>query len=136
MPQIVYKILLMGPQGSGKGTQAELLAKHLGIPAFGMGQLCRDEAATGSALGKEIDEANRRGELVSDTIAANLLKARLANPDVKQGYVLDGYPRNPPQIKAFTFDRPTHVLVLEIPRKESLRRLSDRLTCDRCGRVY
>ncbi len=136
MSSNIYKILLMGPQGSGKGTQAELLSERLSIPAIGVGQLCREEAVSGSALGKEIHATTTRGILVSDKIAADLLKKRLAKPDVKQGYILDGYPRNPAQAKAFTFDQPTHVLVIEIPREESLRRLSGRLTCDRCGKVY
>ncbi len=129
------KIFIMGPQGSGKGTQAELLSKKLGIPAFAMGQLIRDEAATGSELGKKIDEIINRGELVSDKDAANLLKLRLAKPDVKNGYILDGYPRNMEQFNAFDFDAPTHVVLIEIPRDISLKRLSNRLTCSACSKI-
>src|SRR3989338_6732229 len=119
-----HKILLVGPQGSGKGTQAELLSKHLGIPAFGMGQLCREEVASVSEMGQKIDSIIKGGNLVSDHDAANLLKKRLAQPDTQNGYILDGYPRNPSQYAAFNFDTPTDVVVIEVPREESLKRLS------------
>lgn len=130
------KILLLGPQGSGKGTQSKLLEDELHIPAFSMGQLLRDEVATGSGLGKEIDAVQKAGTLTTDVTAAQVLKARLEKPDAQDGYVLDGYPRSFDQAKAFTFDKPTHVVVIEIPKDESLRRLSGRLTCFTCGRVY
>lgn len=130
------KILLLGPQGSGKGTQSKLLEDELHIPAFSMGQLLRDEVKTGSDLGKEIDAVQKAGTLTTDVTAAQVLKARLEKPDAQDGYVLDGYPRSFDQAKAFTFDKPTHVVVIEIPKDESLRRLSGRLTCFKCGRVY
>ncbi|PJA45667.1 adenylate kinase, partial [Candidatus Uhrbacteria bacterium CG_4_9_14_3_um_filter_50_9] len=118
-----YKILLMGPQGSGKGTQAEILSEQLGIPAFGMGQLIRDEMRAGSEEGQTLKAIVERGDLVSDEAAAHLLKLRLAKPDTQNGYILDGYPRNIEQYRAFDFDTPTHVLVIDIPRDESLKRL-------------
>lgn len=130
-----HKILLMGPQGSGKGTQAERLAVHLHIPAFGMGQLLRDEIASGSELGVKFDAILKRGDLVSDEDAAQMLKRRLAKPDTQNGYILDGYPRNPSQYAAFDFDVPTHVFVIDVPREESLARLGGRLTCRTCGKV-
>lgn len=133
---MTYKIILIGPQGSGKGTQAERLSKQLGLPSFAMGQLLRDEIAGGSEIAKKIDVILKRGDLVSDEDAAEVLQARLKQPDTGNGYVLDGYPRNPEQYAAFTFDVPTHVIVIEIPREESLKRLGGRLTCDRCGKVY
>lgn len=132
---MIHKILLMGPQGSGKGTQAEKLAAHFGIPAFAMGQLIRDEVATSSAYGRKLEEIINRGNLVSDTDAAGLLKLRLARPDTQHGYILDGYPRNLSQYAAFDFDTPTHVLVIDVPREESLKRLGGRLTCRTCGKV-
>lgn len=131
-----YKILLMGPQGSGKGTQAELLSEKLGVPAFAMGQLLRDEIAAGSVEGKEVESIMKAGNLVSDDMAANILRKRLAKPDTERGYVLDGYPRNASQMAAFNFDTPTHVLVIDVPDTESLKRLGGRLTCNACGKVY
>lgn len=136
MKNKIHKILLIGPQGSGKGTQAELLAKELNIPAFGMGQLLRDEIAAGSEIGNQVDDIIKSGSLVSDQIAADVLKLRLSQPDTKSGYVLDGYPRNMDQYKAFDFDTPNHVIVIDIPKDESLERLSGRLTCSKCGKVY
>ncbi|MBT5808050.1 nucleoside monophosphate kinase [Candidatus Uhrbacteria bacterium] len=129
------KILLMGPQGSGKGTQAEILSEQFGIPAFGMGQLIRDEVASGSEYGKKLEAIINKGDLVSDEDAAGLLKLRLERPDTNKGYILDGYPRNMGQFNAFNFDSPTHVIVYEIPRDESLKRLGGRLTCAACGKV-
>lgn len=125
----------MGPQGSGKGTQAEKLSSQLGIPAFGMGQLLRDEIASGSDLGAKFDVILKRGDLVSDEDAAEMLKRRLAKPDTQNGYILDGYPRNLSQYEAFDFDTPTHVIVIDVPREESLTRLGGRLTCRGCGKV-
>ena len=125
----------MGPQGSGKGTQGEKLSEKLGIPAFGTGQLIRDEIATGSEFGKKLNEIILKGELISDVDAADLLKQRLAKPDTTNGYLLDGYPRNMEQYAVFNFDTPTHVIVIEIPREESLKRLGGRLTCSGTGKV-
>jgi adenylate kinase len=131
-----YKIILLGPQGSGKGTQAQRLAGRLGIPSFAMGQLLRDEVAAGTEIGREIETILKTGNLVSDEVAARVLEARIKKPDAASGYILDGYPRNLEQYGMFTFDEPTHVLVIEVPRAESLRRLGGRLTCDHCGKVY
>jgi adenylate kinase len=131
----IYKIFLMGPQGSGKGTQSERLSEHLGIPAFGMGQLLRDEVATGSEFGNKLKRIINQGDLVPDEDAAYLLKLRLEKADTKKGYILDGYPRNLAQYQAFNFDMPTHVFVIDISREESLKRLGGRLTCNHCGKV-
>lgn len=130
-----YKILLMGPQGSGKGTQAEKLSSKLEIPFFGTGQLIREEVASGSEFGQKLNAIILRGELISDVDAAFLLKRRLAQPDAQHGYILDGYPRNLSQLAAFDFDMPTHVIVIDIPREESLKRLGGRLTCRVCNKV-
>ncbi len=126
----------MGPQGSGKGTQAEKLSEKLRIPALSMGQLIRDEIATGSEIGKKMQDIIVDGNLVSDKDAAFILKRRLEKPDVKKGYILDGYPRDMSQYKVFNFDKPTHVIILNIPKHESLKRLGNRLTCDKTGKVY
>lgn len=133
---MVYKIILLGPQGSGKGTQAQILAKQLGIPALAMGQLLRDEVAAGSEIGLRVDGILKSGNLVSDEVAAEVLQARLKRDDAQNGYVLDGYPRNLQQYGMFTFDTPTHVIVIAVSREESLTRLGGRLTCDACGAVY
>jgi adenylate kinase len=100
-----------------------------------MGQLLRDEIASGSELGNKLDVILKRGDLVSDEDAAEMLKRRLAKPDTQSGYILDGYPRNLLQYAAFDFDVPTHVIVIDVPREESLKRLGGRLTCRGCNKV-
>lgn len=132
---MLYKIILIGPQGSGKGTQAEKLAAEFGIPALGMGQIIREEVATGSETGKKLEAIINQGFLISDKDAVSLLKTRLQKPDAADGYILDGYPRNLLQFFVFDFDAPTHVIVIDIPREESLKRLGGRLTCSACGKV-
>lgn len=131
-----YKVILFGPQGSGKGTQAHLLSEELGIPTFSMGQLIRDEIALGSKEGKRFAPIVEQGKLIACEDAANLLKKRLAFPDVKDGYILDGFPRDLSQAKAFDFDRPTHLIIIHIPHDESLMRLKGRLTDDKTGKIY
>lgn len=126
----------MGPQGSGKGTQAQKLSEELNIPALSMGQLLRDEVATGSDLGSEIKALIDVGSLVPDTMAADVLQKRLNQDDTKNGYILDGYPRNQAQLSVFDFDTPTHVIVIDVPRDESLKRLGGRLTCSTTGRIF
>ena len=131
----MYKILMLGPQGSGKGTQASLLAARLHVPALSMGQLLRDEIGSGSALGKDIDAIiNGQGRLVPDQTAAEVLKRRLDEADAANGYVLDGYPRNAAQYHVSrAIVQPTHVLLIDVPRQESLARLSKRAKVE--GRV-
>lgn len=129
------KIFILGPQGSGKGTQGELLSDRLQLPVLSMGQLLRDEVAQKSVIGQEMEEILRRGDLVPNQMAATVLHARLSKPDIEHGYILDGYPRDMNQYEVFTFDRPTHVFVLEIPLDVSLSRLAGRLTCNTCGKV-
>lgn len=124
----MHKILIAGPQGSGKGTQATRLSQKLGIPALSMGQLLRDEIETGSELGKEISKIiYEDGELVSDEMALGMLKKRLEQDDAKGGYILDGYPRNVEQYNAFKeFDTPTAVILIDVPADESMKRLLKR----------
>jgi len=122
-----HKILILGPQGSGKGTQAQLLAERTGLPALSMGQLLRDEVASESLLGQKIDSIINAGNLVSDDIALDVLKLRLQKDDAKEGYIVDGYPRNLAQYQTFSnFDIPTALLVITVPKEETLKRLLKR----------
>ncbi|MBT3231082.1 AAA family ATPase [Candidatus Uhrbacteria bacterium] len=122
-----HKILVLGPQGSGKGTQAKILSERLGIPALSMGELLRDEVKSGSILGNKIDDIINLGELVSDDTALDVLKLRLQKEDAENGYILDGYPRNIAQYNTFrNFDVPTKVVVVTIPKEETLGRLLKR----------
>ena len=123
----MHKILILGPQGSGKGTQANLLSKKLSIPALSMGQLLRDIKASGTDFGNEIGAIIDRGDLVPDDIALEVLRLRLEHEDAQAGYILDGYPRNAAQNAVYkTFDAPTAMLVITVPREESLKRMHAR----------
>jgi len=130
-----FKILFLGPQGSGKGTQAKLLAATLHLPVFSMGQLLRDEVAVKTSLGLQIHEILLSGELVPAFVTAQVLQKRLSQPDAQQGYILDGFPRNEEQHASFTFEQPTHLFVILIPKEETYQRLGSRLTCSLCGYV-
>jgi adenylate kinase len=96
------RLVLLGPPGSGKGTQASRLKDALQIPHISTGDLLRAEVAAGTALGLQAKEVMARGELVSDDILLGMLKARLGQPDAAKGFILDGYPRNLAQADALT----------------------------------
>ena len=136
------RIILLGPPGSGKGTQAELLSKKYGIPHIAMGDILREEVARGTSLGKKVYVYMSRGELVPDEIVIEVLKERIKKPDCKNGFILDGFPRTLNQAKAldtmldelgFRIDA---VVYIDVPDEEIVRRLSLRRTCRVCGRVY
>lgn len=123
----MHKILVLGPQGSGKTTQAAILSKRLGVPYLSMGQLLRDQAAKGGERGAKIAEIQKMGDLVPFDVAVNVLDERLREPDAQNGYILDGFPRNVGQLEAFEkYDMPTAVLILDIPYDESMTRLLKR----------
>jgi len=127
------KILIMGPQGSGKGTQAEILAKDLNIPAISMGALLRDEIASGSEDGKSAKDYLDNGKLVPDELALKVIKTRLNKEDAVNGWILDGFPRIMAQAEMFLqFIQPTHAVLLEISDDQSIERLSGRVQCDKC----
>ncbi len=94
------RLVLLGPPGSGKGTQAARLKAHLQVPHISTGDLLRAEVAAGSPLGREAKEVMDKGQLVSDAILLGMLEDRLSRPDVAAGFILDGYPRNLAQAAA------------------------------------
>lgn len=94
------RIVLLGPPGSGKGTQAALLVERLGLPHISTGALLRDAVKSGSELGLRAKSIIDKGELVSDEIVSQMLEERLGQPDVAGGFILDGYPRNVAQARS------------------------------------
>ena len=92
------RLVIMGPQGAGKGTQAARLAEHLGVPAISTGDIFRAHIKGGTELGRTAQEYTARGELVPDTVTNAMVRDRLAQPDVAEGFILDGYPRNAAQV--------------------------------------
>lgn len=128
------KILLMGPVGSGKGTQGEMLSKHLGLPLISVGQALRNLAPEHPWY-KEINEALVAGRLAPQDKVAEILKEAVASPGFEKGYIMDGWGRTTEDLVFFdpNYDK---VFLINIPREISLMRLSTRRTCESCGAVY
>ena len=130
-------VCLFGPQGSGKGTQAEKLCDFLGVPQIAPGNIFRQAVADETELGKKVEEIINAGQLVPNDITNALMKERLQQEDCLEGFILDGYPRNPNQADALdSVSSLSHVIVIDIPDNESIRRISQRRTCTPCGITY
>ena len=137
------RIVLVGPPGAGKGTQAHFIASHLAIPRISTGDIFRYNVANNTELGVKAKEYMDRGDLVPDEVTVAMVRDRLAEADAKAGFLLDGFPRNVPQadilkkILADELDQKlTVVLELVVDEDEVVRRLSGRRTCRRCQRVW
>jgi adenylate kinase len=136
------RVVLVGPPGAGKGTQAQFLASHLSIPKISTGDIFRDNVSQGTALGRRAQSYMERGDLVPDQVTIAMVTDRLADDDTGSGFLLDGFPRNVPQAETLkkmlaSWDtRLDVVLELVVDDDEVVRRLSGRRTCRRCGRVW
>jgi adenylate kinase len=135
------RIVLLGAPGSGKGTQSQRLVVHHGIPQISTGDLLRAAVAKGTPLGLKAKATMDAGKLVEDEIVLGMIRERLANPDVKNGFILDGFPRNLAQARALDsllgeLGQPLDAVVqMDVDYGELLRRISGRRTCADCGRV-
>ena len=126
-------IVLIGIQGCGKGTLVAGLEKHINFSLVSMGQLFRDEIATGSELGKQIKEVMDRGDLVGMDIVMSTLKKKLET-DSASIKIFDGFPRNLEQAEALNeITKVDLVIHLDLPKEEAIKRLLNRLTCSKCG---
>ncbi|MBI2327271.1 nucleoside monophosphate kinase [Candidatus Curtissbacteria bacterium] len=119
------KLIFLGSQGSGKSTQAKMLAQKLGIPAIEMGQLLREKAKKNDIEAGEIRQAIQTGNLVPDVITVRTLQERISRPDCQSGYVLDGYPRNYAQLEGLDDDIDV-VFDIKVSDQEGIKRLIDR----------
>jgi len=131
------RIVLLGPPGAGKGTQAERLAQQLGIPRIVTGDLLRAAVKNRTDLGQQAQRYMDRGELVPDELVVALIREQLRQLNGQGGFILDGFPRNTQQAQAL--DKLTEIdlaLLIDLPREEVVRRLSARRVCERCGRIY
>jgi adenylate kinase len=134
-------LVLMGPQGAGKGTQAQMLNAGFGLPIVATGDMLRDIAASETPLGRQVREVQAAGRLVSDDILADVVSVRLSSPDCAEACILDGFPRTLPQarlLEKIAEAQGHEILVVEIdvPRELLYKRLTGRKTCSVCGAIY
>jgi adenylate kinase len=135
-------LILLGPPGAGKGTQAKLLARTLQIPHISTGDMFRDHKARGTELGKKVQAIMDAGGLVPDEVTNALVKDRLSRPDVQGGFILDGYPRTTAQAEYLDKlllslgQKIGRVLSYEVAQEMLVDRMSGRRSCAKCGAVY
>ena len=135
-------LILLGPPGAGKGTQAKLLAADLRVPHISTGDMFRDHKARGTEIGKKVQAIMDAGGLVTDDITNAMVAERLSRPDVKGGFILDGYPRTSAQadfldgVLRTLGQRHPRVLSYEVEEDVLVDRMSGRRSCPTCGAVY
>lgn len=135
-------LILFGPPGAGKGTQAKKMVDLYGIPQISTGDILRANVREGTELGLAAKAYMDKGELVPDEVLIGIIKNRLKEPDCEKGFILDGYPRTRPQADALTIlldeiNKPIDVVLnLEVPDDELVERISGRLMCSKCGASY
>ncbi|HEY6106113.1 MAG TPA: nucleoside monophosphate kinase, partial [Anaeromyxobacteraceae bacterium] len=135
-------LVLLGPPGAGKGTQAKLLARDLQVPHISTGDMFRDHKARGTEIGRKVQAIMDAGGLVPDGITNDMVKERLARPDVAGGFILDGYPRTRAQaefldgVLGSLGRRVDRVLNYQVAPGLLVERMSGRRSCPRCGTVY
>ncbi|MDI6831081.1 MAG: adenylate kinase [Actinomycetota bacterium] len=135
-------LVLLGPPGAGKGTQAERISALYGVPHISTGDIFRDNLKRGTELGRRAKEYMDRGELVPDEVVIGIVRDRLAQPDCEKGFILDGFPRTVAQADALkdmlaeTGRAIDHVLNVQVPEEVVVERLTARRTCRSCGKVF
>lgn len=132
------RLMMLGPPGAGKGTQAKKLAQRFDIPHVSTGDMLREARRKGTALGEEAAEYMDAGKLVPDEVVIGIVAERLGEEDAGQGFILDGFPRTRPQAEALA-DMGVEldaVLNIDVSDDEVVRRLGGRLSCPNCGAVY
>lgn len=136
------RVILLGPPGAGKGTQAEVLVEKLGVPQISTGDMFRKAMKEGTALGKKAKEYMDQGQLVPDEVTIGIVKERLSQPDCSQGFLLDGFPRTVFQAEALDtilqdgkigLDA---VINMEVPKEKLIGRLTGRRVCKACAATF
>jgi adenylate kinase len=142
--RIIGPVILLGPPGAGKGTQAKLVVARYGIPQISTGDILRENVAAGTELGKKAKAIMERGELVPDELVIDMVQERLKRADCQRGFILDGFPRTVAQAEWVTKFLKQHarkwpplvVANMRVDYNELMRRLAGRRTCPTCGRIY
>ena len=136
------RLLLIGPPGGGKGTQAKFLIDRFAIPQISTGNMLRGNIHNNTSMGKEAQKFMNSGQLVPDSIILDMMQKRLTEQDCKNGYILDGFPRTIPQAEGLDYllkgvnQQLDHVIVMDVPDNLIITRLSNRRSCKGCGQVY
>ncbi|MGD0289394.1 MAG: adenylate kinase [Candidatus Binataceae bacterium] len=136
------RLVLLGPPGAGKGTQARMLETRLGVPQVASGDLLRSAVRSKSALGLEAKGFMDKGALVPDELVLKLVDARLRERDAMKGFILDGYPRTVPQAETLARmldargEKLDRVVAISVPDEEIIKRISGRRTCRSCGAMF
>lgn len=135
-------IVLLAAPAAGKGSQAQMLKLEYNIPHISTGDLLREEISSGSSIGDDLKETMSLGKLVSDDIIISLLKKRISKNDCENGYILDGFPRNLSQAKAYDemlkemSKEIGYVFLLEVDKEIAIKRILGRISCPKCSLVY
>ncbi len=137
------RLVLVGPPGAGKGTQAQFIAEHLSVPKISTGDIFRANVSQGTPLGLQAKAYMDRGDLVPDDVTIDMVRNRLAEPDATSGFLLDGFPRTVPQAEVLDDmlleiggSKLDVVLELVVEKDEVVRRLSGRRTCRTCNHIW
>jgi adenylate kinase len=134
---VALNVVMLGPPGAGKGTQADRFAREYGLPKVSTGDILREAVQSGSDLGRQVKAVMDRGDLVSDVLITGIVRERLSRPDTARGFVLDGFPRTVPQAEALdgimNGRDPLIVVEMKVPDEELVRRVRARRVCKVCG---
>ena len=136
------RVIMLGPPGAGKGTQTKLIVEKLGIPQISTGDILRQAVKDQTEMGKKAKSYMDAGELVPDDVVIGIINDRLSQPDCKDGYILDGFPRTLAQAEALsdalksTGSDIDYVIDLKVAPDDLVRRLTGRRVCRKCGQMY
>ena len=134
----MMKLIMFGPPGAGKGTQADILGRRYGIKKISTGDALRDVIRSGSELGEQVKDLMDQGKFVPDEIVTEIIRDRVSSPDCANGFILDGFPRNLAQAEALVDMgiKVNKALLIDVPDEVLVDRVQGRVMCDKCGASY